>query len=229
MYDEDNIDFESEFAVDNEDKLPSTSAEGKLSGEDPEKNTGVVYLSTVPPFFSAKKIREVFSNFGEVGRIFLQSEKQKGKRRRFIEGWIEFKKKSIAKKAVSRLHNRQVGGKRRTHAFDSLWCLKYLSGFKWANLVEQLSFEKRIVEQRMRVEIVQAKKQAQHFIEQVERGESIKRLEEKVKKRGGTWVKEQRRQVKQKGDKPKEKKPKALNDTEHENLLQMIFNKNSDQ
>jgi ESF2/ABP1 family protein len=78
------------------------------------------------------------------------------------------------------LNNQQVGGKRRTHAFDSLWCLKYLSGFKWSHLVEQLSFEKRTEEQRMRIEIVQAKKQAQHFITQVEKEESIKRLEDKV-------------------------------------------------
>jgi hypothetical protein len=81
---------------------------------------------------------------------------------------------------VNRLNNQQVGGKRRTHAFDSLWCLKYLKGFKWSHLVEQLSFEKRIEEQRMRIEITQAKKQAQHFIEQVSKGEKIKQLEEKV-------------------------------------------------
>lgn len=53
-------------------------------------------------------------------------------------------------------------------------------------MVEQLSFEKRTEEQRMRIEIVQAKKQAQHFITQVEREEGIKRLEEKVNSKIGS-------------------------------------------
>lgn len=57
---------------------------------------------------------------------------------------------------------------------------RYLKGFKWSHLTEQLSFEKRVEEQRMRVEIVQAKKQARHFIDQVEKGEKIKKLEEKA-------------------------------------------------
>jgi len=34
---------------------------------------------------------------------------------------------------------------------------------------------------------------------------------------------------KEKNEKPKKKKPKALDDSEHDNLLQMIFGKNSDQ
>lgn len=44
----------------------------KLKFEDPEKNTGVVYLSVVPPMFNAKKVRDALSAFGEIGRIFLQ-------------------------------------------------------------------------------------------------------------------------------------------------------------
>jgi ESF2/ABP1 family protein len=83
--------------------------------------------------------------------------------------------------AVERLNKQQVGGKRRTHAYDSLWSLKYLSGFKWSHLIEQLSYEKRVEEQRMRVELVQAKRQAQHFIDQVEKGEKIKSLEKKAR------------------------------------------------
>jgi hypothetical protein len=69
MYYDEEVDIDAEFPTD--EKLPSTS-DGVAKFEDPEKHTGVVYLSTVPQGFSAMKIREVFSNFGEVGRIFLQ-------------------------------------------------------------------------------------------------------------------------------------------------------------
>ena len=33
---------------------------------------GVIYLSRVPPFMSVKKIRDVFGQYGDLGRIFLQ-------------------------------------------------------------------------------------------------------------------------------------------------------------
>lgn len=63
----------------------------------------------------------------------LQVEKRRdarGKRRkRFVEGWVEFKKKSLAKRIAASLNNTAVGGKRRNVARESLWTMKYLSGF----------------------------------------------------------------------------------------------------
>ena len=32
---------------------------------------GIVYLSTIPTFMRVNKVREIFSEFGEVNRIFL--------------------------------------------------------------------------------------------------------------------------------------------------------------
>ncbi|KAI6182230.1 Activator of basal transcription 1 [Aphelenchoides bicaudatus] len=176
MY-EDDIDLNTIVPVDYDEDQPTTSENGPTKFKDPEKGTGIIYLSTIPPAFNASKIRDAFSNFGDVGRIYLQIEKfkPKNRRRRFVEGWVEFKKKSVAKEAANRLNGQQVGGKRRTRSFDSLWCLKYLSGFKWSNLVEQLSSEKRTEERRMQMEIIQAKKQAHYFINQVEQDERIKK------------------------------------------------------
>lgn len=122
---------------------------------------------------------------------------KKGKRRkRFVEGWVEFKKKKVAKQIAKMLNGQLVGGKRRTAAHDTLWAIKYLSGcvavlvtkaapytfsFKWVHLMEQLDYERRVEEQRLRVELTQAKKEAEHFAEQVAKGARIKRLEEKVR------------------------------------------------
>ena len=41
---------------------------------DGEKTTkpGIIYLSRIPQFMSVKKVREIFSQYGIVGRVFLQ-------------------------------------------------------------------------------------------------------------------------------------------------------------
>lgn len=49
----------------------------------------------------------------------------------------------------------------------------------------------------MRTEISQAKREANYFAEQIEKGENLRRLEEKVLKKGGLW-KAYERQIKQK-------------------------------
>lgn len=36
------------------------------------KEPGIVYLSRVPPFMNVSKVRQIFGEYGEVGRIFLQ-------------------------------------------------------------------------------------------------------------------------------------------------------------
>lgn len=38
---------------------------------------GIIYLSTIPPFMNVTKISEIMSQFGELGRIFLQPSKSK--------------------------------------------------------------------------------------------------------------------------------------------------------
>ena len=35
---------------------------------------GIIYLSRLPPFMKPTKVRHIFSQFGEVGRLFLQPE-----------------------------------------------------------------------------------------------------------------------------------------------------------
>lgn len=71
MYEEE-VDLDAAFPKNLDEELPTTSEDGRIRFKDPEKGTGVVYLSTIPPLFSARKIRDAFSHFGEVGRIYLQ-------------------------------------------------------------------------------------------------------------------------------------------------------------
>lgn len=53
----------------------STADSGKGNKAFIKKKTrkrGIIYLSTIPPYMNVAKIREIFSEFGEVGRIYLQ-------------------------------------------------------------------------------------------------------------------------------------------------------------
>lgn len=135
---------------------------------------GIIYLSTIPPYINVTKIREIFSEYGTVGRVYLQLEdkepktaQQKSKKRtiakKFTEGWIEFERKSVAKKVVAMLNNTQVSNRKKSKHFDYIWNIKYLSNFKWVHLHERLAYEKAARRQKLRAEIQLAKKKTNFF------------------------------------------------------------------
>lgn len=41
--------------------------EGKV-----KKKPGLIYLSSIPKFMNVTKVREIFSEYGELGRVYLQ-------------------------------------------------------------------------------------------------------------------------------------------------------------
>jgi len=191
-----------------------------------KRKSGVIYIQTVPPLFTVTKMREVLSSYGEVGRIFLKAEKYEGKGgrkyKRYNEGWVEFKKKRTAKDVARILNGKLVGGRRRSAARDTLWTIRYLKGCKWIHLMEQLNYEHRVDEQRLRTEISHAKRTADHFSQQIEKGERIRRLEEKVLKKGGLWERYQM-QIQQRSIVNESKKQKSKSINESQSFLKMIF------
>ena len=61
---------------------------------------------------------------------------------KYLEGWIEFDKKSEAKMCALALNNQLIGGKKRHNLYrDDTWNLKYLSKFQWNNLTEKLAYD----------------------------------------------------------------------------------------
>uniref|UniRef100_A0AC35U074 Activator of basal transcription 1 n=1 Tax=Rhabditophanes sp. KR3021 TaxID=114890 RepID=A0AC35U074_9BILA len=191
-----------------------------------EKGSGMVYLQTIPPFYNVAKIREVLSRFGEIGKIHLTVDPNKKgrnlKQKHYVEGWVEFKKKKEGKMAVNQLNCTLVGGKRRHAAADSMWAMKYLSGFKWYHLQEQLNFEKNVEKKRFGMEMSQARKQASHFADQVDKGRSLAKLEEKVLKKGGLWEVYQK-QITQRKSVSKKKKVQEMGKDESEDFMGMFF------
>lgn len=72
---------------------------------------GVCYISRLPPHMKPLKLRHLLSDYGEVLRIYLVPEDPAVRMRRkkaggnsgknFTEGWVEFAKKSVAKRLES--------------------------------------------------------------------------------------------------------------------------------
>ncbi|CAF1213140.1 unnamed protein product [Rotaria sordida] len=147
---------------------------------------GVIYLSRIPNKMNVTIIRSYFDQYGQAGRIYLQLSKNEGKHKRergpkYTEGWIEFKSKRDAKLIAKQLNNQQVGGRRRTPWYDDIWNIKYLSKFRWTHLHERFQYENEVRKKRLRQEVLQAKREANLYIENVEKGHKLRKLEKKMK------------------------------------------------
>ncbi|CAH1774222.1 unnamed protein product, partial [Owenia fusiformis] len=164
--------------VENEKVASKTTKKSKKKAKEP----GIIYFSRIPTYMSVKKIRQIFSVYGELDRIFLQPDErapEHKKNRVFSEGWIEFKDKKIAKQVAVTLNNKQIGGKRRSPWYEEVWMMKYLHRFKWAHLNERLAYESAVHTHRMRTEIAQVKKETNFYIDNIEKRKAFKRIEKK--------------------------------------------------
>ena len=44
------------------------------SNEEVSLSPGIIYLSRIPPYMKPNKVKHIFSQYGEVGRVYLQPE-----------------------------------------------------------------------------------------------------------------------------------------------------------
>jgi len=170
-----------------EDEQEEEEARQRMEKRRKRRKPGIVYLSCIPPGYNVSQTTMFFTQFGQVGRVFLQpANKDKSSKShgglnkdkrvlRFTEGWIEFMSKRLAKEVAQRVNNTAVGGSKRSKAHDALWNIKYLPRFKWSHLTERLAYEKAVHQQKMRNEISQAKREAEFFKSNVEKAKRNKK------------------------------------------------------
>jgi ESF2/ABP1 family protein len=160
---------------------PSKAQKQLAKKRDTVSRSGVIYISHIPPFMKPHTLKKLLTPYASngIGRIFLTPEdadrrqarvKAGGnKKRNFVDGWVEFVSKKEAKICVETLNTRTIGGKKGGFYFDDIWSMKYLKGFKWHHLTEQIATENAERESRMRVEGAAARREMRDFLSNVER------------------------------------------------------------
>jgi ESF2/ABP1 family protein len=203
--DEDADDFipEDDDASDNDnpsdDEDPTTTREKTvkpltqkqlLKSQKAAKKTGVIYISRIPPFMKPATLKHYLTPYGTIGRVFLTPEdpvaqKQRvrnggNKKKSFTDGWVEFSSKKDAKAAAETLNGNIIGGKKGNFYHDDMWNMKYLTGFKWSHLTEQIANENAERAARLRAEVARTRRENKSFVEDVERSKMLEGM--RVKK-----------------------------------------------
>ena len=125
--------------------------------------TALLLLAGLNP----RNARVLLSRFGEIDRIYFEPGRlRRGTPVSFKEGWIEFKKKRVAKQVAATLNGSVITCRRKAAFCGSVWAMKYLHGVKWQHLSEQVNLEKVSRDQRLRLEMSRVKKQSDFFAEQ---------------------------------------------------------------
>ncbi|KAI0301849.1 hypothetical protein B0F90DRAFT_1715832 [Multifurca ochricompacta] len=154
-----------------------------------QKQGGVIYISRIPPGMQPAKVRHLMSQYGEVGRVYLQKEDAKRaylrrkytatKKPHYTEGWVEFKDKKVARSVAEILNAQTIGGKKGTRWRDDVWTLKYLPKFKWHMLTEQVAHEAAIHTAQLHLELSQSKLEQREYLKNVELARVLDKREER--------------------------------------------------
>jgi ESF2/ABP1 family protein len=153
-----------------------------LKSQKAAKKTGVIYISRIPPFMKPATLKHYLTPYGTIGRVFLTPEdpvaqKQRvrnggNKKKSFTDGWVEFSSKKDAKAAAETLNGNIY--------HDDMWNMKYLTGFKWSHLTEQIANENAERAARLRAEVARTRRENKSFVEDVERSKMLEGM--RVKK-----------------------------------------------
>jgi ESF2/ABP1 family protein len=184
------------------------------------RKRGVVYLARLPPRMTPTKVKSLLSDFCEVTRVYLVEEDPTVRKRRkkqfggsggkrYVEGWVEFASKRKAKALAASLNNTMISNHKRNPHYGDLWNIKYLSKFKWSHLTEKVAYERRVREQKLRVEMMQARRENASYVQMVETGKKLDKIEERKRKRGkeGEVVAGKKGDKKEKRQKHRQTKP----------------------
>ena len=179
-----------------EAKVPTREEilKGSVGKVGKSKKSGIVYLSRVPPHLKPMRLKQMLSVHGKVDRVYLSLEHGSGSKSKngkkqgksYSEGWIEFVDKKVAKHVARLLNGEPMGGrKKRSKYYYDLWNLKYLPGFKWENLTEDIAYKRRVRDQKLAQEVSAARKERDFYLSKVDQAKVISEMEKRKREHGG--------------------------------------------
>ncbi|KAH0274569.1 hypothetical protein KCU91_g5188, partial [Aureobasidium melanogenum] len=188
--DNDDLETATEAASSTREKTVKPLTQKQLlKAQKAAKKTGVIYISRIPPFMKPATLKHYLSPYGEIGRVFLTPEdpvaqKQRvrnggNKKKSFTDGWVEFINKKDAKAAAETLNGNIIGGKKGNFYHDDMWNMKYLTGFKWSHLTEQIANENAERAARLRAEVARTRRENKSFVEDIERSKMLEGMRAK--------------------------------------------------
>lgn len=145
-------------------------------------------MARIPPGMTVQKLRDYFQRF-KVERIYLKPEDE-GRRilrkaeggnfqRRYVEGWMEFVDKELAKFVMASFNGKNIGGKKSDRHYDDTWNIKYLRDFKWEDLVESGFSAQQERKKKLQQKIMQAKREHDDYLGHAEKAKNMKAMLER--------------------------------------------------
>jgi ESF2/ABP1 family protein len=151
---------------------------------------GVIHLTHLPPHSKPTKLRRMLSQFGKVERILMCAEDDASLVRRRREGgskerqyrgaYVEFSTKKEARDIATMLNGQKMSQHKGSVHYDDRWCLSYLKGQTWEDILEGRREESHVREQRVKHEVEAAKREADAYMEHVVQKKKLARLEERL-------------------------------------------------
>lgn len=205
----------------------------KKDEKKPKHKFGIIYLTQIPPGRNYTRLRDIFSTYGEVGNIFLVPDKAANDRlekrgkpfKCYAEGFVEFKKKKVAK-MVAELLNGQPVDKSKNGVKGFIWDIRYLHRVKWHHLMAKMKHAKALEEQRVRFETEKAKDTADHYLEMMNEWKRRERNQDFVSKDSAKRIEQlvnKQRPTKKEFFELREKLQKEREEKDMSNLYDTLF------
>jgi len=138
---------------------------------------GIIYLSRLPPYMKPAKLRHLMEQYGKVGKLFMKPEEDAAtkkrkklggnKKKRFVEGWVEFEDKKLARQVAESLNGTQISRQKGDFYHDDLWTMLYLPKFKWHHLTERVAYENATRVKKQEAEDSQVRKETNVYLQNV--------------------------------------------------------------